>query len=82
METLKLTDMSFEDAMKRLDAINAELSAEGVSLERSLELYEEGVRLCNLCNEKLEATQRKIKMLKMGEGGEVIEEDFDAYENA
>lgn len=82
METLKLTDMSFEDAMKRLDAINAELSAEGVSLERSLELYEEGVRLCNLCNEKLEATQRKIKMLRMGEGGEVIEEDFDAYENA
>lgn len=82
METLKLTDMSFEDAIKRLDAINAELSAEGVSLERSLELYEEGVRLCNLCNEKLEATQRKIKMLRMGEGGEVIEEDFDAYENA
>lgn len=82
METVKNMDISFEDAMKRLDAITAELSAQGVTLERSLELYEEGVKLCALCNEKLESTERKIKILKLGNSGEVIEEDFNAYENA
>ena len=70
----------FEDAMKRLDKICEELSHEGVNLEDSLSLYEEGVRLVRECNKKLEDTERKIKMLQLSHDGELKEEDFTASE--
>ena len=46
----KTENMSFEEAMARLDKITAELSREGVELEKALTLYEEGVRLSRICN--------------------------------
>ena len=76
-----IENMSFEEAMKRLDEITAELSREGVSLDRSLALYEEGVKLARVCNEKLEDTERKIKMLQISQSGEVSEKDFIPNEN-
>ena len=59
-----MQEMSFEQAMERLEKITAELSQEGITLEESLALYEEGVSLVRVCNEKLGAAERKIKMLK------------------
>ena len=76
-----IENMSFEEAMKRLDEITEELSREGVSLDRSLALYEEGVKLARVCNEKLEDTERKIKMLQISQSGEVSEKDFIPNEN-
>ncbi len=66
-----------ESAMKRLDEVVAELSAENISLERSLELYEEGVSLVKIANSRLEDAQRKINLLKMSADGEVGEVPFD-----
>ena len=73
-------NISFEDAMKRLDKISEELSREGVSLEEALALYEEGVKLVRECNKKLEETERKIKILQLSDQGELKEEDFKASE--
>lgn len=78
---MKENELSFEEAMKRLDAICEELSREGVTLERALALYEEGVKLARVCNEKLEDTERKIKMLQISQSGEVSEKDFIPNEN-
>lgn len=72
----KTENMSFEEAMARLDKITSELSGEGVELEKALALYEEGVRLARICNEKLEATDRKIKILQADSSGEITEKDF------
>ena len=79
--SVNIENMSFEEAMKRLDEITEELSREGVSLDRSLSLYEEGVKLARVCNEKLEDTERKIKMLQISQSGEVSEKDFIPNEN-
>lgn len=79
--SVNIENMSFEEAMKRLDEITEELSLEGVSLDRSLALYEEGVKLARVCNEKLEDTERKIKMLQISHSGEVSEKDFIPNEN-
>ncbi len=46
------SELSFEDALERLDAIVLEVKREDVSLDKSLELLEEGVRLANACTEK------------------------------
>ena len=69
---------SLEEAMKRLETVVAEMSADGLSLEKALSLYEEGVALVRICNTELETAERKINMLKMSADGEVSEAPFDA----
>lgn len=71
-----MQDMNFEKAMERLEKITAELSREGITLEESLALYEEGVALARICNQQLEATERKIKTLQISADGEIEEKDF------
>ncbi len=69
-------NIGFEASMERLEKIVAELSREGITLDESLALYEEGVALAKLCNAKLEETERKIKILQVSQYGEISEEDF------
>ena len=76
-----IENMTFEEAMKRLDAITEELSREGVNLDQALALYEEGIKLARVCNAKLEDTERKIKMLQISGDGEISEKDFAPAEN-
>ena len=78
-ENKKTIDL--EAAIKRLEEITEELSREGVKLEEALALYEEGVGLVRACNKKLEATERKIKMLKVSAEGELFEVDLLEQEN-
>ncbi len=51
---------TFESAMNRLDEISALLSENNITLDESLKLYEEGVRLLAFCNSKLQQAQIKI----------------------
>ena len=69
-------DINFEKAIERLEKITQELSREGITLEESFALYEEGVTLARICNQKLDDTERKIKILQITENGEVEENDF------
>ena len=71
-----MQDMNFEKAMERLEKITQELSREGITLEESLALYEEGVALARVCNKKLDETERKIKILQVSADGEIEEKDF------
>ena len=68
--------MNFEQAMERLEKITVELSREGITLEESLALYEEGVALARMCDKCLENTERKIKSLQISADGEIEEKDF------
>ncbi|MBO5845070.1 MAG: exodeoxyribonuclease VII small subunit, partial [Clostridia bacterium] len=47
---MKNTEMSFEEAVKRLEEIASKLELEGVDLDTSLKLYEDGVSLVRYCN--------------------------------
>ncbi len=66
----------FEAAMKRLEEISVLMARDGITLEESLSLYEEGVKLARECNGVLEDTERRIKILKLTADGEMAEEDF------
>ena len=71
-------ELTFEAAMARLEQISDALAKEGVSLEDSMKLYAEGVELVRLCNGKLDAAERQIKLLECNGDGELVEKDFPA----
>ena len=60
---------TFEQAVKRLEEIVAELEEGNLPLEESLKIYEEGVELTKFCSAKLNETEDKIKTL-MKSGGD------------
>lgn len=68
---------SFEEAIVRLETIVKLLESGEASLDESIKLYSEGVKLVGECNKKLDETERKIKLLSVGADGEVSENDFN-----
>ncbi|MGM0545619.1 MAG: exodeoxyribonuclease VII small subunit [Bacteroidota bacterium] len=52
---------SFEEALKRLEEIVNELEDESISLEQSIDLYEEGIKLSKICTETLEEAELRIQ---------------------
>ena len=57
-------EYTIETAMARLEEISDILSANTVTLDESLKLYEEGVKLLKLCNDKLAQANVKIKTIE------------------
>lgn len=53
----------FESAMKRLEEIVKILESGELPLASLLEMYEEGVKLQNFCQEKLDEAERKVEIL-------------------
>ena len=47
-------DMTFEEAIKKLEKIALALENEKIELDESLKLYEEGVKLVRYCNKLIE----------------------------
>lgn len=68
--------MDFEKKLKRLEEIVKNMEDGNLPLEKSLELFEEGVRLSKECHTQLNAAEQKVKIL-MGAGAEGgITQDF------
>lgn len=61
--------LSFEDALKRLEAIVARLESGEASLDESITLYAEGDRLRARCEDRLSAAQARIEKITLGEDG-------------
>ncbi len=77
MAAKKTEELSFEEALKRLEETVNALESGAVPLEESLKLFEEGVSLVKLCNSKLDAAEQRVKILKKNGDGEITEEDMD-----
>ena len=75
---MNIEGLSFEDAIRKLSEIAAELERGSADLERSLALYEEGIKLIRFCNKTLDEAQRKVKLLGVNADGELTETDFSA----
>ncbi len=54
---------SFEEALEKLETIVEKLSDQEITLEKSVELYEEGLRLSKICSETLENAALKIEQI-------------------
>jgi exodeoxyribonuclease VII small subunit len=62
-------NLTFEQALSRLEEIVRSLENGQTKLEDSLALYEEGIRLVRLCNERLDGAEQKIKVLSLAPDG-------------
>ena len=70
----------FETALKSLEEIVAQLEGGDLTLDRALELFEEGVRISRFCNSKLEEAQRKVDVLTRSADGALVETPFQPQE--
>jgi exodeoxyribonuclease VII small subunit len=67
----------FEDALNKLEKIVSKLEDGEIPLEESLKLFEEGIRLSRLCNQKLEEAEKRVEILMKGKNGVVKPHPFD-----
>lgn len=56
-------EISFEKAMERIAEISEALGNGTLTLEDSVELYSEGMKLVAYCKEKLDDAERKISVV-------------------
>jgi exodeoxyribonuclease VII small subunit len=63
------TELSFEEALKRLEEIVRTLERGEAPLDRSIELYQEGDRLKRHCEARLKAAQARIEQIAFGSDG-------------
>lgn len=55
--------MTFEEAIKRLEEIVRELEDGQLPLEKSLELFSEGINISKFCQASLEDAEQRIMVL-------------------
>ena len=59
---------SFEGLMQQLETLVASMEAGELSLEASLQAYEEGVRLTRLCQQQLVQAEQRVFSLQEHQG--------------
>ena len=74
----KTTD--FESSLSALEKIVRELERGDLPLEKSLELFEQGVKLTRDCQKRLDEAERRIEVLLRDSEGRSIISAFDEAE--
>ena len=70
-------ELSFEEALKRLETIVAGMEKGDVSLSDSMAMFEEGTALIRRCSEMLDRAEQQVVRLKKGPDGAPEELPFD-----
>ena len=68
---------SFESSLEALEQIVRELERGDLPLEKSLELFEQGIRLSRECQERLSQAERRIEVLVRDNQGRPAVAPFD-----
>jgi exodeoxyribonuclease VII small subunit len=71
---------SFEKNLERLDAIVQQLEDAELPLEKALQLYEEGMKLSEVCHQQLQEAEGRVQILMKTAGGKVVAEPFQTEE--
>jgi len=73
--------MEFEKKLGRLEEIVGKMETGDLSLEDSLKLFEEGVKLSRECNTQLQAAEQKVKvLLSIDAQGNAVTDNFQISE--
>ncbi|MEO6590577.1 MAG: exodeoxyribonuclease VII small subunit [Pyrinomonadaceae bacterium] len=69
---------NFETSLGELEKIVRKLEDGDLSLEESLKLFEDGVKLSRECQERLTNAERRIEVLLKDSNGEITLQNLDA----
>ena len=69
-------ELNFENSINKLEKIVDELESGELSLEKSLKIFEEGIKLSSLCQKTLTLAEQKIQILTSKNNGEPQLNDF------
>jgi len=64
-------ETTFKEAVEELEKITDSLESGELELEQSLALFERGVELIKLCQDKLDSAQAKVELLVDSLEGEI-----------
>jgi exodeoxyribonuclease VII small subunit len=71
----------FEKNLERLDDIVRELEDADLPLEKALQLYEEGMKLSEVCHKQLDEAEGRVEILTKKAGGKVEAQPFEPGES-
>ena len=66
----KIKDLSFEEALEKLEKIVNQLESGQIKLEDAVKVYEDGIALKKLCEKKLSDAQMKVEKLVLNKQGQ------------
>lgn len=70
-------NITFEEALSRLEEIVKELENGTAALDKSLDMFEEGVALVKLCSGTLDEAEKRISILTKNSDGGYDEKPFE-----
>jgi len=76
-----MSEIKFEKAMTRLESIVEELERGDLNIDKSLEIFEEGIKMSRICSKKLNEAEAKIEKITKGKKGDLITELFPLDNN-
>ena len=71
-----MPEIKFEKAITRLESIVEELERGDLNIDKSLEIFEEGIKMSRACSKKLNEAEAKIEKLTKSEKGNFTTELF------
>ena len=76
MKGIVMEKKNFEENMQALEGIVKELEEGKLDLEKSVEKFEEGMKISKTCNDMLEEAEKKITVL-LENDGEIQETELE-----
>lgn len=67
----------FENSLNKLEDIVKKLEEGDVTLDESLSLFEQGIKLSKVCQKMLDDAEKKVSVLMSNDDGEMEKQDFD-----
>lgn len=67
---------NFEQSLKQLETIVAQMERGDISLEESIKLFEEGTKLAEQCKQQLAEAEGKVEILIKQRNGTMKREPF------
>jgi exodeoxyribonuclease VII small subunit len=77
-KTAAATELNFEKAMDRLEAIVEQMESGKLPLEELIVRYEEGMGLLKVCQERLATAEQKIEIIARNSAGKQVVKDFES----
>ncbi|MBI3353700.1 MAG: exodeoxyribonuclease VII small subunit [Nitrospirota bacterium] len=76
-----MKEIRFEEAIKRLEEIVNRLEAGDIPLDDSIKLFEEGVKLYQICLKRLDEAEKKVEILLKDKNGIRLLKPFELKES-